>query len=141
MHIIRQSHTQNDIFDKMADIKIQENKIINSKESGLISMIKQTSSSDSSGSDDSNNQEREKEVTKEKKEEPKNINEHLRLEELYIQSVAVSLLAESDGSSSIAKEILHNGGLDAIKKMDVASLKVILDQLNHITPNEHGIEL
>lgn len=137
MHIIRKSHTQNDIFDKMADIKIQENKIKNNKENSLISMIK---SSNNSGSDDgggSSNQELEKEVINKKNPEIRNINEHLRLEELYIQSVAVSLLAESDGNSAIAKEILHNGGMEAIKKMDVNSLKVILDQLNQITPNEH----
>lgn len=137
MHIIRKSHTQNDIFDKMADIKIQENKIKNNRKNSLISMI---NSSNISGSDDSggsSNQELEKEVINKKSREIHNINEHLRLEELYIQSVAVSLLAESDGNSEMAKEILHNGGMEAIKKMDVNSLKVILDQLNQITPNEH----
>jgi hypothetical protein len=106
-------------------------------------MIKSSSKStlNSSSDDDggSSNQELEKEVTKEKNPEINNIHEHLRLEELYIQSVAVSLLAESDGNSAIAKTILHNGGMEAIKKMDVNSLKVVLDQLNQIIPNEHEI--
>jgi hypothetical protein len=143
MHIIRKSHTKNDIFDKMADIKIQENKIKNNQQNSLISIIKSSSKStlNSSSDDDggSSNQELEKEVTQEKNPEINNIHEHLRLEELYIQSVAVSLLAESDGNSAIAKKILHNGGMEAIKKMDVNSLKVVLDQLNQIIPNEHEI--
>lgn len=138
MHIVRKEHTKNDIFDKMADIKIHEGKIKNSKNSGLLSMIKDIESSgDDSGG--SSNQELEKSVLLEKKPEEIDMTKHLRLEELYIQSVAVSLLAESDGNCAIAKEILHNGGMDAIKKMDVSSLKSILDQLNDVVVSEYGI--
>ena len=54
-------------------------------------------------------------------------------------TVELSLLAESDGNCAIAKEILHNGGMDAIKKMDVSSLKSILDQLNDVVVSEYGI--
>lgn len=122
----------------MADIKIHEEKIKNSKNSGLLSMIKDIESSgDDSGG--SSNQELEKSVLLEKKPEEIDMTKHLRLEELYIQSVAVSLLAESDGDCAIAKEILHNGGMDAIKKMDVSSLKSILDQLNDVVVSEYGI--
>jgi hypothetical protein len=161
MHIIRRSHTQNDIFDKLADVRIKENQLKNKKTS-LISMINDSKSkisdknkkirfsseiddskskiSDTEDSDSSSNQEKEKELTIEKKEDNNNNKDHLRLEELYIKAVAVSLLAESDGNSAIAKQILYDGGLDAIKKMDVTSLRTILDQLNNITP-EQNIEL
>jgi hypothetical protein len=130
MRIIRENHDKNDIFDKMADIKIKEDKVKKNQKTGLISMIKDISSSDSDGG--SANQELEMELQPEKQEDVRSNTEHLRLEELYIQSVAVSLLAESDGNSSVAKEILFNGGMEAIKKMDVASLKTILDQLNDV---------
>lgn len=138
MHIVRKEHTKNDIFDKMADIKIHEEKIKNSKNSGLISMINDIASSGDDG-EGSSDQELEKSVLLEKKPEEIDMTKHLRLEELYIQSVAVSLLAESDGNCAIAKEILHNGGMDAIKKMDVSSLKSILDQLNDVVVSEYGI--
>jgi len=49
MRIIRENHDKNDIFDKMADIKIKEDKVKKNQKTGLISMIKDISSSDSDG--------------------------------------------------------------------------------------------
>lgn len=139
MHIIRRSHTKNDIFNKLADVKIKEDQLKNKKTS-LISMINDSKSQISNTEDSDSSSNQEKEITIEKKEKNNDHADHLRLEELYIRAVAVSLLAESDGNSAVAKEILYDGGLDAIKKMDITSLRAILDQLNNITP-EQNMEL
>ena len=67
MRIIRENHDKNDIFDKMADIKIKEDKVKKNQKTGLISMIKDISSSDSDGG--SANQELEMELQPEKQED------------------------------------------------------------------------
>lgn len=140
MHIIRKEHTKNDIFDRMADRKIAEDKIKKTGKIGLISMINDSVASDSDG-ENSNIQGKELEIKTSKDKNDKNMEhnhlDHLRLEELYIKSVAVSLLAESDGRCEMAKEILFNGGMEAIKKMDVASLQTVLDQLHEISIIEY----
>ena len=138
MNIIRKVHTKNDIFDKMADIKILEEKIKKGKVTGLLSMIKNISSSDSGGGS-SSDKELEKEIEVKDSGDERGASEHLRLEEVYIQAVAVSLLAESDGDCAIAKKILHNGGMEAIKKMDISFLKTTLDQLNEVVITEHEL--
>jgi hypothetical protein len=54
------------------------------------------------------------------------------VEELYIKALAVSILAESNGKSDIAKDILYNGGMDVIKNIQTESVNDLLLDLQII---------
>ena len=51
------------------------------------------------------------------------------IEEFYIRAVATSILAETDGDSVAAKEILENGGMKVVKNLDKESVVDLLVDL------------
>lgn len=54
------------------------------------------------------------------------------IEELYVKAVAVSIMAETDGRSNTAKEILENGGMDVVKNLEPESVADLLVDLQII---------
>lgn len=63
------------------------------------------------------------------------------LEETYIKAVAVSILAETDGDDSIAREILQNGGMSVVKSLDRNGLRDLLQDLNALSAQvTNGVE-
>jgi hypothetical protein len=54
------------------------------------------------------------------------------IEEFYIKAVAVSIMAESDGNSQVAKEILDNGGMAIVKNLNQESVMELLQELQII---------
>ena len=51
------------------------------------------------------------------------------LEETYIKAIAVSILAETNGNSKLAESVLLNGGLQAMKQLDIKDLRSLLGDL------------
>ncbi len=51
------------------------------------------------------------------------------LEETYIKAMAVSILAETNGNSKLAESVLLNGGLQAMKQLDIKDLRSLLGDL------------
>ena len=60
---------------------------------------------------------------------PRSITEPDLLEENYIKAIAVSILAETNGNSKMAESVLTNGGLQAIKQLDIKDLRNLLGEL------------
>ena len=60
---------------------------------------------------------------------PRSMTDPDLLEETYIKSIAVSILAETNGNSKVAESVLSNGGLMAIKQLDVKDLRNLLSDL------------
>ncbi len=65
------------------------------------------------------------------------------LEEVNIRAIAVSILAETNGSAKIAQDILSAAGLKIIKKMDIGELQHLRSDLQSIstqtdTDTEHA---
>ncbi len=68
------------------------------------------------------------------------------IEEFYIKALAVSIMAESDGNSKVAKDILDKGGMAIVKNLDQESVVELLVDLQIIAlegdeiENDHGIQ-
>jgi len=60
---------------------------------------------------------------------PRSMTEPYLLEETYIKAIAVSILSETNGNSKMAESVLLNGGLQAIKQLDIKDLRNLLADL------------
>ncbi len=63
------------------------------------------------------------------------------LRESYIEAVATSILAETDGESAVAKEVLENGGMEVVKNLDENSIADLLVDLQIIALEGEEIQV